>query len=236
MGIRELILNGELLAGKRLSEMALVEQLGVSRTPIRSALVKLSEEGLVEKTPGGSYKVRAFTLQDIQDSIELRGVIEGLAARLAAERGVNSAELATLGQTVTQIDRLLGTSTYDLSINDISTYADLNGAFHRQLVGLANSFVIVHQLERVISLPFTSPNVMVRDQLDGGKRWEHVYLAQEQHKAIVEAIELRQGTRAEFLTREHSRISLKSVRSFLQQRTQSIPNRSGENLIRHSVD
>ncbi|MEM7113010.1 MAG: GntR family transcriptional regulator [Chloroflexota bacterium] len=217
MGIRELILNGELPIDKRLSEMALVERLGVSRTPIRSALVKLSEEGLLEKTSGGSYKVRLFSLQDVQDAIELRGTIEGLAARLAAERGVAAGELAALKATTDKIDALLGTTTYHLSTDNVSTYAKLNGEFHQQLIKLAHSFVIAHQLERIISLPFASPDAMVSGLPDGGKRWERVYSAQEQHKAIVEAIGLRQGTRAEFLTREHSRISLNSVQNFLGQ-------------------
>ena len=217
IAIRELILNGEFAVDKRLSEMTLVERLGVSRTPIRTALAKLSEEGLLEKTRGGSYKVRVFTLQDVQDSIELRGTIEGLAARLAAERGVNSAELAALEQTTEQIDRLLGSSAYHLSKEAVTTYAELNGQFHRQLIALANSFVVSHQLERIKSLPFASPNAMVSGLPDGGKRWERVYHAQAQHKAIVEAIELRQGTRAESLTREHSRTSLASVRNFLRQ-------------------
>ena len=217
IAIRELILNGELEVDKRLSELSLVEKLGVSRTPIRTALVKLSEEGLLQKTPGGSYKVRVFTLQDVQDSIELRGTIEGLAARLAAERGVNSAELAALEQTTRAIDDLLSRTAYHLSTEDVSTYATLNGQFHAQLIELANSFVILHQLERIRSLPFAAPDAMVGDLPDGGKGWERVYSAQLQHKAIVEAIELRQGTRAESLTREHSRISLNSVRNFLRQ-------------------
>ena len=64
-----------------------MERLGVC-TPVRLALATLEHEGLVEVRDGGGYSVREFTRRDIDDAIELRGVLEGTAARLAAERGV----------------------------------------------------------------------------------------------------------------------------------------------------
>ncbi len=92
--LRELILGGELAPGARIPELALVERLGVSRTPVRAALVRLAEEGLLEALPGGGFAVRDFSETDICDAIELRGTLEGLAARLAAERGVGAVVLA----------------------------------------------------------------------------------------------------------------------------------------------
>jgi GntR family transcriptional regulator of vanillate catabolism len=88
--LRELILSGDLEAGERIAELAIVERLGMSRTPIRAALMRLEQEGLLEKFPGGGYKVRTFSERDVADAIEMRGTVEGLAARLAAERGVSA--------------------------------------------------------------------------------------------------------------------------------------------------
>ncbi len=85
--LREMILAGELPAGARIAELAIVERLGVSRTPIRAALMRLEQEGLLESLPNGGYAVRTFSERDVSDAIELRGTVEGLAARLAAERG-----------------------------------------------------------------------------------------------------------------------------------------------------
>ncbi len=82
--LRELILGGELTPGARIPELALVERLGASRTPVRAALGRLADEGLLEPLPNGGYAVRDFSVGDIQDAIELRGTLEGLAARLAA--------------------------------------------------------------------------------------------------------------------------------------------------------
>jgi GntR family transcriptional regulator of vanillate catabolism len=96
LSLRDLILTGELKAGDRISELAVVERLGVSRTPIRMALVRLEEEGLLELIPSGGFAVKAFSERDICDAIEIRGTLEGLCARLAAERGLTqSANCAT---------------------------------------------------------------------------------------------------------------------------------------------
>jgi len=82
-----MILAAELPGGARIAELTLVDKLGVSRTPIRTALMKLEQEGLLESLAHGGYAVRTFTEHDVSDAIELRGTLEGLAARLAAERG-----------------------------------------------------------------------------------------------------------------------------------------------------
>ena len=84
--LREWILAGELPSGTRIAELALVERLGMSRTPIRAALMHLKQEGLLEPLPHGGYAVRTFSEREVADAIELRGTLEGLAARLAAER------------------------------------------------------------------------------------------------------------------------------------------------------
>ncbi|MBC8058374.1 MAG: GntR family transcriptional regulator, partial [Rhizobiales bacterium] len=90
LALRELILGGELKPGARIAELWLVERLGVSRTPVRLALVRLAEEGLLDALPNGGYAVKDFAESDIVDAIELRGTLEGLAARMAAERGIGS--------------------------------------------------------------------------------------------------------------------------------------------------
>src|SRR5947209_11607991 len=84
--VREMLLRGEVARGERISELPLVARLGMSRTPIRLALERLAHAGLLETNPTGGFTVREFTLGEVQDTIELRGVLEGTAARLAAER------------------------------------------------------------------------------------------------------------------------------------------------------
>src|SRR5438132_5858783 len=91
--LREMLFKGEFQRGEKLSELPLVARLGVSRTPLRLALDRLAHEGLLEPFPSGGFVVRQFTVDDIWDAIELRGVLEGTGARLAAERFIDSRDL-----------------------------------------------------------------------------------------------------------------------------------------------
>src|SRR5690606_28557438 len=70
LGVRDLVLSGGVAPGERLSEAALAERLGISRTPLRAALARLQQEGLLEQIPSGGYTVRSFTIADIFDAIE----------------------------------------------------------------------------------------------------------------------------------------------------------------------
>ena len=75
--LRELILTGEFGPGERISEHPLTARLNVSRTPIRLALERLAHEGLLEPYPTGGFVVRKFTLNDVWDGLEVRGLLEG---------------------------------------------------------------------------------------------------------------------------------------------------------------
>ena len=88
--LREKILSGELEPGRRLVEAQAAELLGVSRTPLRYALSVLSSEGLLERSGARGYVVRRFSVRDVLDAIDVRGALEGLAARCVAERRVDS--------------------------------------------------------------------------------------------------------------------------------------------------
>src|SRR5690554_4658921 len=87
--LREKIVSGEIPGGTRLFEVSMAESLNISRTPVREAMSRLAEEGLLDRARGGGFTVRTFGFADVVDAIELRGVLEGTAARLAAERGAD---------------------------------------------------------------------------------------------------------------------------------------------------
>ena len=123
--LREMILAGELPGGARIAELTLVEKLGVSRTPIRAALMRLEQEGLLHRLPGGGYAVRTFSETDVADAIELRGTMEGLAARLAAERGVAPALLAEAHACLETILATDGGTTGEKEIHGCSIQSSL---------------------------------------------------------------------------------------------------------------
>ena len=211
LNLREMLLRGDFPPGERISELPMVARLGVSRTPIRLALDRLANEGLLEVLPAGGFVVREFTMADIWDAIEMRGVLEGTAARLAAERLADTRELATLRRCRDEMDAMLRPT-----IDSFARYLDLNEAFHSALVELAKSPVLRRTLERVTALPFASPSALVFARTQLPRAEEMFALGQEQHRGIVEAIQNRQGTRAESLAREHAQLSRRNLEAALQ--------------------
>jgi GntR family transcriptional regulator of vanillate catabolism len=227
--LRELIVGGELEPGTRIAELAMVERLAMSRTPIRTALVRLQEEGLLEALPSGGFTVRDFSEADIRDAIELRGTLEGLAARLAAERGVAASALAEMRECLARIDEVLATPK--LSEASFSRYVAQNARFHSLLAEMSGSALVQRQIERVATLPFASPNAFVMAHSSGPQARDRLVIAHDQHHAVVEAIVQREGARAQALMQEHARNAQQNLATVLQtQRAlQCLP---GANLIR----
>lgn len=227
--LRELIVGGELKPGMRIAELALVDRLGASRTPIRMALVRLQEEGLLEALPNGGFGVADFSEDDIHDAIELRGTLEGLAARLAAERGVRPVLLAEARDCLAAIDALLAEPA--LSEGAFSGYVEQNGRFHGLIAEMADSPLVARQVARAAQLPFASPNGFLGVQaLDAAGR-DLLVAAQHQHRGVLEAIAHREGGRAEALMREHARIAQHNLREALRSR-EGLERMPGASLIR----
>ena len=205
--LREKIVSGELPGGMRLFEVSLAETLEISRTPVREALSRLAEEGLLDRLPNGGFVVRRFGYEDVIDSIELRGVMEGTAARLAAERGASPEGLSRLHGIVEKIDACFGEG----DAVDFDAYSDLNEDFHRELAGLCGSEMIRREVERASALPFASPSAFLPNRMEIAAFRRSLRSAQEQHKAIVNAIVGREGARAEFVAREHARTARHNI-------------------------
>ncbi len=208
--LREMVLAGDLQAGSRITELGLVEKLGVSRTPIRAALIRLEQEGLLQQMPSGGFAVRKFSEADVADAIELRGTVEGLAARMAAERGTSEEDLERANHCLDEIDLLLRESV--LHEEAFSRYVDLNAQFHVLLGAFSASPVVQRELERVGSLPFASPSGFVGVQANSPKARDMLIVAQDQHRQVMQAIAQREGARAEALMREHSRLAQRNLR------------------------
>ncbi|MBT9512887.1 MAG: GntR family transcriptional regulator [Acidovorax sp.] len=211
--LREMILAGELPGGTRIAELAVVEKLGVSRTPIRAALMRLEQEGLLQRLPGGGYAVRTFSEADVADAIALRGTLEGLAARLAAERGVPPAVLACAHACLDAIDTTLAPPALD--DQGFARYVELNAQFHVLLGRMLGSSVVARELERVKGLPFASPSAFVLVQTHSPQARDMLVVAQDQHRQLLDAIEHHEGARAEAILREHSRLAQRNLRAAL---------------------
>lgn len=226
--LREMILAAELPAGARIAELSLVDLLGVSRTPIRTALMKLEQEGLLESLPNGGYAVRSFSERDVSDAIELRGTVEGLCARLAAERGCVPLLLTEARECLMQIDQLL--SADSLNEEAFNEYVTQNEKFHALLQEMVGSEVLRREWERVAGLPFASPSGFVVSQANSPKSRDMLIVAQDQHRQVLQAIEQREGTRAEAIMREHSRLAQRNLSEAM--RHTDLDSMPGVRLIR----
>ena len=209
--LRQMILDGELKADERVPELSVARHTGISRTPIRSALLQLAQEGLLQPSASGGFVVRAFDEAEVFDAIDLRGTLEGAAARRASERNLSHADLAAMRDCVGAMDSIAQHRKPGIEL--FSDYVRLNERFHQILVELANSAVLSRAIDQILALPFASPSAFVLAQADLPQARQILQTAQQQHHAILNAIAEGKSARAETLAREHSNLAKSNLRA-----------------------
>ena len=218
LSVREMLVQGRFRPGERIREVPLAAQLKVSRIPLHLALERLAHEGFLEIRATRGFVVQRFSTQDIYDAIDIRGMLEGMAARLAVERlpadpAKAKTSLAPLGKCVADLDRALassprsGAEAFADAAEPFAHYVELNERLHAALLELAQSDTLSREMQRVSCLPFAAPSSgFVRMQADIPESWRVLQIAQDQHHAILESIAAREAARAENLLREHARL------------------------------
>lgn len=176
--------------------------LGLSRTPIRQALPALEKDGLLTPVGKRGYAVREFTNAEILTALEIRGALEGLAARLAAKRGI-SPEIQDRFRECLELGDAILKDRSDDAASDFA-YGEMNAEFHQILLEAANEPLISEMVERCAMVPFVSPGTIAFSDSPNVVALSDLMYAHRQHHYIVEAIEKREASRAEMLTREHA--------------------------------
>ena len=205
--LRKMIIDGDFAAGERLAEIPVSESLGVSRTPVRLAFRTLEQEGLLEKTGKRGLVVRAISQADVQCAVEVRGTLEGLAARRLAERGLSQEQRRTLQACVSEGARLLAKG--HLVNDDIGAWARLNETFHRTIVEGTDSRVIADAIARNDHLPFASASSISIDRDALPLEYEKLRLAQSHHALVLDALTRQESARVEMLMREHAYVGIR---------------------------
>jgi DNA-binding GntR family transcriptional regulator len=186
--LREAILSGRMAAGARLRQTDLADQLGISRTPIREALVRLKAEGLVELLPGGGVQVKVLDLDEAVEMYDLREVLDGLAARLAAGR----ADAATIAR----LDKALARQRECVERRNAAQWFPAHVDFHGEILRAAANRHLA-RLSAVVRLSIRHFHPLL---LRTDHRLEHAY---REHRAIYDAIRTHDGEGAERLARAH---------------------------------
>lgn len=205
--LRKLISDGDYQPGERIGEERVAEQLGVSRTPVRLAFRTLEQEGLLQRGGKRGFRVREFTEADVQCAVEVRGVLEGLAARRLAEQGLSSARGEELAFWIQKGQALLAKGY--LADADIDAWSEINRHFHGTIVNAAGSLVISDAIARNNHLPFAAADSIIIDSEALEQEYRKLQQAQLQHELVFQALRHGEGARAEMLMREHAFIGLR---------------------------
>lgn len=210
--IREAILSGQIKAGSRLSVPELARQLGVSRTPAREALIALERDGLVASRPRYGTVVLEGNSQDLEDLIDIRESLDGMAARLAAER-MTADERKELQALLTRHSVFLGEHPDSMVGSDLKRHVDLDLAFHRCIHAGSRNPRLTEFLERI-----EGQMTVLRNHLTSAPGFAGKAVVLD-HTAIARAILAGDGSKAEAAARAH----VQRIRNFY--RTSRKPQR-----------
>lgn len=226
--LRDRILRDELPAGTHLQEIPLSEAMGVSRTPVRSALQAIAAEGLLDYLPKRGYTVRDFSLAEIETAHEVRANLEGMACRLAAERGLSHEREAELGDILGRGDRILAKGRLDEA--DRQPWIEMNDAFHSLILDCAGNRMLTGLVEQTHRVPL------------GSRRAIHWYDFQavrgshQLHHRIFGYIRDRKAVNAEALMREHILQAVEQIRGRTAARAETHPpSKPGRRRVRRPL-
>lgn len=198
--LRDLIIEGALAPGAKISEKDLCERFDVSRTPLREALKVLATEGLVELVPNRGATVSQLTLADLEEAFPIMGALEALSGELAC-RQIKDAEIA-------RIRDLHRRMVAKYQAGDRQRYFALNQQIHQAIVEAANNNAL-GQIQRGLSARLRRARYMANMSAE---RWAK---AVEEHEAILQALEARDGERLGKILKAHLANKLETVREAL---------------------
>ena len=174
----------------KLDERGLAEQLGISRTPVREAIMRLEQEGFLETRPRRGVFIRRKSLEEILELILVWAALESMAARLACTEATDR-EISELRAIGTQFDK-------DDAKEHLSEYSEANIDFHLRIISMSKC----KKMTDIADGLFTQLKAVRRRALHADESRTERSLAD--HTAIIEAIEMRDPERASTLVREHT--------------------------------
>ncbi len=189
--IREAIREGGLAPGERLTEVDLAARFGVSRTPVRQAIARLEAEGLLTHEARRGLTVTRPDHQQVVELYVMREVLEGAAARLAAQHA-SETEIAAMAEIVEGEPAAFG---------DGAALATVNQRLHGLLYLAAHNRYLLRSLEQLGATMSLLPTLLTR----GGRAEQ----AHAEHRAMLKAIVKRDGDAAEAAARKHARAAQK---------------------------
>lgn len=183
------ILEGRLPPGTSLLETEVASLLSLSRTPVREALIRLEEEGLVEVRPRHGITVKALSIEELEQIYQVFSTLEVKAAQLTARRGLSEAEYAKLDGILVQMEKATGKK-------DIAHWSHLDDAFHSEIVALCGNPRLQGMLRQLWDQQYRARVAIVHLR-------PLPVQSDEEHRAILKAIHARDEAAATRLHQQH---------------------------------
>lgn len=198
--LRDMIIEGRLEPGQKISEKALCERFGVSRTPLREAVKILATEGFVELTPHRGAKVVRLTLKDFEEALPIMGALDAVAGELACQNATD--------EEIAELEALTERMTERFEARDLGGYYKLNSRIHQLIMTMARNPTLTRST-RVLSERMRR----ARYELDmAPARWAQ---AVEEHQAMVNAIKNRKGVQLGRIMKVHVIHKLQDLQAHL---------------------
>lgn len=186
--LREDILSGKYEDNEELKEVAIGEELGVSRTPVREAFRQLELEGLIQIIPNKGAYVTGITEKDVKDIYMIRSLLEGLCARWATEHITR--------EQMEEMEENIYLSKFHAQKGHLDQLAELDNRFHDIMYEACNSKILEHQLKDFHQYVLRVRRKTLASKNRGPK-------SNEEHEEILQAIKAGDGERAEQLANRH---------------------------------
>ena len=191
------IIKGDLKPGKKILEVNIAEQLGVSRTPVREALRELAAEGFVKMEPNLGMIVIDFSLEELKEVLQIRRVLEGLATSMAAEK-ISKEETKKL-------EKITKKMSICISKNDVVAYSKLNAQFHNLILMACGNKRLMKICNNLSS---SDHRFRIRSLRDNPERLKY---SLQEHQEIMEALNRRNSEQADKLSQKHINNVLKNI-------------------------
>jgi len=182
------IVKGFLEPGTKLFEDKIATQIGVSRTPVREAIQKLAAEGLIKIAPNQTIIVTEISIEDIKEVLQIRGVLEGLAARVAAKK-ITRHEIDELEAIVSQMGLYV-------SKEDLTSYCKVDDEFHNLILNVCGNKLIINIRDNLGNFIY---RYRIRSLSIPG-RLKH---SLEEHRNIMESLKKHNSEDADRLSQIH---------------------------------
>ncbi len=209
--IRNAIIDGRMAPGSRLTEQDLVTMLGVSRTPLREALLLLDSEGFINVLPRKGAVVSAITQEDVEEIYGAKGILESAAAQMACDR-ISYETITALSELTDRMEAVINSGG-----TEYRTLLTLNAEFHQMLSDAGGN-------KRM--------SQFIRNLRSQTLRYNYIYLSLRsrtkesitEHRHMIEALKHRDKTRIGQLIQDHNAAACRTLCEFIQHHNFINPN------------